>query len=224
MIILFQQFNWIKVAHSLHKLNNSSPPAEMSRDRLGWREFAGIFGCAVGSSVADGAVRPGVNGSQSGQGATELGFPGPALGQMQGEAAGRAGIRPAREKNRRRVLVVTTCFRADGPGYSPVCWRQTCGSSSHGTSGLKSSRPRHGGGGRPPAPGFPRPGQAVIAVGGEEGLGSGLHPPDNEPHRCGVGLLEGGAGGLGHIGGAVHPVRDGRPVRVWPRSGSAAGG
>ena len=31
------------------------------------------------------------NGSQSGQGATELGFPGPALGKMQGEAAGRAG-------------------------------------------------------------------------------------------------------------------------------------
>ena len=31
------------------------------------------------------------NGSQSGQGAAELGFPGPALGQMQGEAAGRAG-------------------------------------------------------------------------------------------------------------------------------------
>ena len=26
----------------------------------GWREFAGTFGCAVGSSVADGAVRPGV--------------------------------------------------------------------------------------------------------------------------------------------------------------------
>ena len=31
------------------------------------------------------------NGSQSGQGATELGFPRPALGKMQGEAAGRAG-------------------------------------------------------------------------------------------------------------------------------------
>ena len=31
------------------------------------------------------------NGSQSGQGAIELGFPGPALGQMQGEAARRAG-------------------------------------------------------------------------------------------------------------------------------------
>ena len=26
----------------------------------GWREFAGTFGCAVGSSVADGAVKPGV--------------------------------------------------------------------------------------------------------------------------------------------------------------------
>ena len=26
----------------------------------GWREFAGTLGCAVGSSVADGAVRPGV--------------------------------------------------------------------------------------------------------------------------------------------------------------------
>ena len=31
------------------------------------------------------------NGSQSGQGAIELGFPGPAPGQMQGEAACRAG-------------------------------------------------------------------------------------------------------------------------------------
>ena len=26
----------------------------------GWRESAGIFGCPVGGSVADGAVRPGV--------------------------------------------------------------------------------------------------------------------------------------------------------------------
>ena len=30
-------------------------------------------------------------GSQSSEGATELGFPGPALGQMQGKATGRAG-------------------------------------------------------------------------------------------------------------------------------------
>ena len=38
--------------------------------------------------------------------------------------------------------------------------------------------------------------EAVIAVGGEEGqlgTGRGLHPPDDEPHRGGVGLiLEGG--------------------------------
>ena len=34
----------------------------------------------------------------------------------------------------------------------------------------------------------------------------------DEPYRRGVRLgLEGGAGGLGHIGGAVHPVRDRRP-------------
>ena len=58
--------------------------------------------------------------------------------------------------------------------------------------------------------------EAVIAVVDEEGqlgTGRGLHPPDDEPHRCGVGLaLEGGVGGLGHIGGAVHPVGNGRPV------------
>ena len=34
----------------------------------GWREFAGTFGCAVGSSVADGAVRPGVEWLAAGPG------------------------------------------------------------------------------------------------------------------------------------------------------------
>ena len=57
---------------------------------------------------------------------------------------------------------------------------------------------------------------AVIAVGGEEGqlgTGRGLHPPDDEPHRCGVGLiLEGDVGGLRHVGGAVHPVGDRRLI------------
>ena len=57
--------------------------------------------------------------------------------------------------------------------------------------------------------------EAMIAVFGEEGeLGTGrrLHPPDDEPYRRGVRLgLEGGAGGLGHIGGTVHPVRNRRP-------------
>ena len=52
--------------------------------------------------------------------------------------------------------------------------------------------------------------EAVIAVGGEESqlrTGRGLHPPDDEPYRRGIRLtLEGGVGGFGHIGGAVHPV------------------
>ena len=56
--------------------------------------------------------------------------------------------------------------------------------------------------------------EAMIAVFGEEGqLGTGrrLHPPDDEPYRRGVRLgLKGGAGGLGHIGGTVHPVRNRR--------------
>ena len=57
--------------------------------------------------------------------------------------------------------------------------------------------------------------EAVIAVGGEEGqlgTGRGLHTPDDEPYRRGVRFtLEGSAGGLGHIGGAVHPVGNGSP-------------
>ena len=66
--------------------------------------------------------------------------------------------------------------------------------------------------------GFPVPvgDEAVIAAGGEEGqlgTGRGLHAPDDEPHRRGVGLaLEGSVAGFGHIGGALHPVGDGRPV------------
>ena len=60
--------------------------------------------------------------------------------------------------------------------------------------------------------------EAVIAVAGEErqpGTGRGLHPPDDEPHRRGVGLtLKGSLGGLDHVGGTVHPVRNRRPVRL----------
>ena len=45
--------------------------------------------------------------SESSEGATELGFPGPTLGQMQSEAARRAGEPSGMEpKRRRRVLVV----------------------------------------------------------------------------------------------------------------------
>ena len=63
--------------------------------------------------------------------------------------------------------------------------------------------------------------EAVIAVGGEEGqLGTGrrLHPPDDEPYRRGVRLgLERGVSRLGDIGGAVHPVGNGSPVLFWYR-------
>ena len=58
--------------------------------------------------------------------------------------------------------------------------------------------------------------EAVIAVGGEEGqlgTGRGLDTADDEPHRHSVGLpLERSVFGLGHSGGALHPVRYGRPV------------
>ena len=63
--------------------------------------------------------------------------------------------------------------------------------------------------------------EAVIAVAGEEGqlgTGRGLHPPDDEPHWGGFGLtLEGSVGGLGHVGAAVHPVGDWRPVLLGNR-------
>ena len=71
--------------------------------------------------------------------------------------------------------------------------------------------------------GFPVPvgDEAVIAVAGEEGqlgTGRGLHPPDDEPHWGGFGLaLEGSVGGLGHVGAAVHPVGDERPVLLGNR-------
>ena len=76
--------------------------------------------------------------------------------------------------------------------------------------------------------------EAVIAVGGEESqlrTGRRLHPPDDEPYRRGVRLgLERGVGGLGHIGGAVHPVRNRRPgifgyrLDEIPQAGALADG
>ena len=48
------------------------------------------------------------------------------------------------------------------------------------------------------------------------GAGRGSDPSDDEAHWCGVGLtVEGSVNGLGHIGGAVHPVGYGCPVRLW---------
>ena len=48
--------------------------------------------------------------SESSEGATELGFPGPTLGQMQsGRRAERVSLPAMEKKRRRRVLVVTIC-------------------------------------------------------------------------------------------------------------------
>ena len=56
----------------------------------------------------------------------------------------------------------------------------------------------------------------VVAVVGKQrqlGPGRGLDTVDDEPHRHSVGLtLERSVCSLGHIGGALHPVRYGRPV------------
>ena len=58
--------------------------------RPDWSEFAGTFGWPDGGRLPPPSGRE-WQGAQSGQGATELGFPRPALWQMQGEAARRAG-------------------------------------------------------------------------------------------------------------------------------------
>ena len=62
------------------------------RSRTGLARVCG--GGWVGGRVSGGRAPSGWewNGSQPGQGATELGFPRPALWQMQGEAACRAGV------------------------------------------------------------------------------------------------------------------------------------
>ena len=79
---------------------------------------------AVGSSVADGAVRPGVEWLAVGPARLNV-----SQGQRRcdGERAERV-IRPAREKNRRRrVLVVTTWTGPRcGPGYANL-YRQPGG-------------------------------------------------------------------------------------------------
>ena len=160
----------------------------------------------------------------------------------QGQRSGRCRVnrraervsRPAREKNRRRrVLVVAirsprpiravqrarlwaivwtasqaplAAKRPEGRWFSPTPYL-TYGILDLGVAAMVSLQFEQ----------LPVPvgDEAMIAVFGEEGeLGTGrrLHPPDDEPYRRGVRLgLEGGAGGLGHIGGTVHPVRNRRP-------------
>ena len=63
--------------------------------------------------------------------------------------------------------------------------------------------------------------ESVIAVGGEEGqlgAGRGLHPPHDEAHRRGIGLTaEWDVFSLGHVGGSLHPIGNGRPVGLGYR-------
>ena len=208
-----------------------------------WREFAGTFGWADGGSVADGRRQAG-SGIARSRARARLNW------VSQGQRCGRCRVRrraervsrPAREKNRRRrVLVVAICSpRPIRAVQRARLWAITCTASQ---APLAAKRP-DGMMVQPDAVlevsngvldlgvaavvglqfqglSVPVGDEAVIAVGGEEGqlgTGRGLHPPDDEPHRCGAGLSpEGGVGGLRHIGGAVHPVGDRRPVCIGNR-------
>ena len=168
----------------------------------------------------------------------------------QGHCWGRCRVRrralrvsrPAREKKRRRrVLVVTICSPSP---MRAVQRARVVGQHLDGQPGTVGSETPRGEMVQADAvlevsdgvfdlgvaamvglqiQGVPVPvgDEAVIAVGGEEGQlgpGRGLHPPDDEPHRRGIGLAsEGSVSGLGHIGGALHPVGDGRPVLLGYR-------
>ena len=152
------------------------------------------------------------NGSQSGQGATELGFPGPAVGKMQGEAARRAGEPsgqgeepPPEGLGGDHLLAQTDARRPPGQVVGHHLYRQPSavggeaprgemvqadailevadGILDLGVAAMISLQLQ----------GLPVPvgDEAVIAVAGEErqlGTGRGPHPPDDEPHRHGVRL------------------------------------
>ena len=198
----------------------------------GWREFAGTLGQSqagrqAGSGMARSRAKAGVNWDSQGQ----------RRGRCRVRRRAERVIRPAREKNRRRrVLVVAICSpRPIRAVQRARLWAITCTASqaplaaeAAGRHVVQTDAVLEVSNGvldlgvtamiglqlqrLPIAVGD----EAVIAVSGEEGeLGTGrrLHPPDNEPHRRGVRLgLERGVSRLGNIGGAVHPVGNGSPV------------
>ena len=94
---------------------------------LTWRELAGTFSGPAGGSAADGAPSGWEwQGAQPCQGATELGFPGPALGQMQGEAARRVG-EPSGDRAEASSEGLGGQHRlaqadAGGPAGQQLCW------------------------------------------------------------------------------------------------------
>ena len=199
---------------------------------------ASLRGRWVGWRVSGGRAPSGWewNGSQSGQGAAELLLPGPALGKMQGDPACRAGEPSGQgeEPPPEGLGGHDPLTEADAGGPAG----QVVGHHLYRQPGAVGSEAARGEMVQPDAVlevayrildlgvaavvglqfqglSVPVGDEAVIAVGGEESqlrTGRRLHPPDDEPHRRGIRLaLEGGVGGFGHIGGAVHPVRNRRP-------------
>ena len=164
--------------------------------------MVGTFSWPDGGSVAEGSSGSEWNGSQSGQGASDLLLPRPALGEMQGQLACGA----ARGEIVQPDAVLEVAYRILDLGVAAVVSLQF----------------EH----------LPVPvgDEAVIAVGGEEGqlrTGRRLHPPDDEPYRCGAGLSpEGGVetvseqrpeltGQGAHQLDQANPRRRRRNLRAW---------
>ena len=176
-------------------------------------------------------------GAQSGQSVAELVLPGPALGQMQSEAAGRAS-EPSGQGEEASPEGLGGCHRlAQADARCPA--GQIVGHHLHGQPGTIGGEASRGEMVEPHAVLEVADGvldlgvaamvglqvqrvavtvgdEGVVAVIGKQrqlGAGRGLDPAYDEPHGCGVGLaLEGDIRGLGHVGGAVHPVWNERPL------------
>ena len=149
------------------------------RSRTGMARVGGEVQLA-GGRVSGGRAPSGRKwqGSQSSEGATELGFPGPALGKMQSEAARRVGepsgegeepppeglggydlLTQPEPRGPAGQVMRQHLHRQPGPLRHAQDWRRSDprgdGSTPRRTSGLGwRSRSRHGGDGRPPVPGF----------------------------------------------------------------------
>ena len=152
---------------------------DAARDtRTGWRELAGTLGWPVDGSVADGRRQAG-SGIACSRARARLNCSsqGQRWGRCRVRRRAERVIRPAREKNRRRRVLVVT-IRSPRPIRAVQRqvvrhhlyrqprrrWRRSAprgdGSARRRTSGLGwHSRSRRGGDGRPPVPGSLRPGR-----------------------------------------------------------------
>ena len=196
------------------------PSADVGQDEMAGRgcskrhsrtreaRVCGDLGCAVGGSVADKSSGWEWNGSQPGQGATDLLLPRPVLGEMQGEPARRAsepsgqgedssserlGSRDPFTQGPAGQVVRHHLYRQPGAVGGEAAGRHVVQSDAVlevayrildlGVAAMVGLQFEH----LPIAVGD----EAVIAVSGEEGqlgTGRGLHPPDDEPYRRGAGF------------------------------------